>query len=101
MYKKLQSAPLTIGERWCDSFLVTYPISIRYNGGTTIDGKWFQGYIVPKPKIPKGFKVHNIGCSLNLNAHPPYATVYLYPADERRISKKELQAAIDKAEGKI
>lgn len=95
MYKKIKECYLSIGEKWCNCFLVTYPVSIRYNGGIIIDGKWYDGYEVVKPKVPKGFKLYNIGCGLQLNARPPYATSYLQPLDEDRVvSKKELKSIL-------
>lgn len=95
---KIKHAPLTIAERWCDSFLVTYPVSQEYNGGTIIDGVWYKGYEVPAPKFPKGFKVVSIGCGLQHNAHPPYATVYLQPEKPGKVKKAELKAAIEAAQ---
>ena len=92
LYKKINKAPLTIKEKWCDSFLVSYPVSYKYNGGTVIKGEWYNGYKVSKPIAPKGFALVGIGIGLQLNARPPYATVYLKPLDEkRRVTKKELK----------
>lgn len=93
-YKKLDKPKLHIGERWCKSFLVTYPVSYRYNGGTIVDGEWYEGYEVPPPDVPKGFSLVGIGCGLQLNAHPPYATAYLKPDEDRKILKKELKALL-------
>jgi len=94
-YKTMPKPKLTIRERWCSSFLVSYPTSCTYNGGTIIDGKWYKGYRVPAPKVPRGFKLVSIGCGSQLNAHPPYATVYLKPDDDKRkVSRKELKALI-------
>ena len=69
---------------------VTFPVSIAYNGGIilTPDGKmdfncknpkskWYNGYKVPSPKVPKGYELVNIGVGCQLNAHPPYATMVL------------------------
>jgi len=61
---------------------VTYPVSYSYNGGTVIDDKWYAGYEVPKPIVPKGYKLTSIGVGLQLNAHPPYATMILEPIDK-------------------
>jgi len=58
---------------------VTYPVSYTYNGGTVIDGKWYAGYEVPKPIVPKGYKLTGIGVGFQFNAHPPYATMILEP----------------------
>lgn len=86
--KKMPKAYLDIGEKWCDSFLVTYPVSYRYNGGITINEEWFDGFDVPAPDVPEGFKLTSIGCGLQLNARPPYATSFLEPLDEDRTVKK-------------
>jgi hypothetical protein len=93
-YKRMPRATLSIGERWCNSFLVTYPVSYRYNGGIIVDGKWYEGYKVPSPKVPKGFTLRGIGCGLQLNVHPPYATAYLKPDDDKKINKIDLYAKI-------
>ncbi len=69
------------GERWCDKNLVTYPVSYQYNGRIVLDGKWYAGYEVPDPIVPKGFELVGIGCGLELNAHPPLATRYLKPIE--------------------
>ena len=90
MMKKVAKPKLQIAEKWCNSYLVTYPVSYRYNGGIIIDGKWYEGYTVPRPKVPKGFELVSIGCGLQLNAHPPYATSYLKPIPDRKVSKFEL-----------
>jgi len=92
--KKIDHVTLTLGERWSESFLVTYPTSYRYNGGIVIDGKWYQGYKVVSPKVPKGFELVGIACGLQLNARPPYATRYLKPIDGHKVSKNEAKAAI-------
>ena len=69
---------------------VTYPVSCRYNGGIILspDGKmdfgcknpkskWYAGFEVPKPKVPKGYHLESIGVGLELNATPPRATMLL------------------------
>lgn len=61
------------------SFEVTYPVSYRYNGGIIVDGKWYKGYDVPKPDVPEGYELIDIGVGLQLNAKPPYATKVLSP----------------------
>jgi hypothetical protein len=93
-YKIIDKAYLDIGEKWCNCFLVTYPTSIRYNGGMSEDGEWYEGYKVAKPKVPEGFKLVGIGCGLQLNSHPPYATAYLEPLDGRKVSRKELKSIL-------
>ena len=90
-FKKINKCYLDIGEKWCDSFLVTYPVSYKYNGGIVIEGKWYEGFKVAKPKVPKGFKLHSIGCGLQLNAQPPYATAYLKPLNGKEIGMAEMK----------
>jgi len=93
-YFKIKEAKLSVGEKWCNSFLVTFPVSYDYNGGIVIEGKWYKGFKVAKPKVPKGFKLYGIGCGLQLNACPPYATMYLQPIGknkDRKISKSEIK----------
>lgn len=63
--------------------IVTFPVSISYNGGTVIEDKWYAGYIVPAPIVPSGYELVSIGVGLQLNAHPPTATMLL-----RQIPKK-------------
>lgn len=58
---------------------VHIPVSYSYNGGTVIQEEWFVGYLVPEPIIPAGFKLVDPGFGLQLNAHPPYATMWLMP----------------------
>ncbi len=53
---------------------VQFPSSYRYNGGTIIDGEWYDGYEVGDPIVPAGFKLVGLGVGLQLNAHPPLAT---------------------------
>ena len=70
--------------------LVTCPASIEYNGGIilTPDGKmdlncrnpkskWYNGFKVPSPSVPRGYELHSYSCELFLNATPPLATMYL------------------------
>lgn len=75
------------GKKWADGKLVTFPVSCSYNGGTIIKGKWYQGYLVPPPIIPDGFELVSIGCGLQLNACPPYATQLLRKKRNRNSSK--------------
>ena len=93
-YKVIPEAKLSIGERWCNSFLVHYPISQTYNGGIVIDNKWYKGFKVAKPKVPRGFKLVGIGIGSQLNARPPMATMYLEPKDDHKVTRKELKALI-------
>lgn len=60
---------------------VRYSVSITYNGGTIIDGKWYQGYEVPPPILADGVKIEDPGFGLCLNSHPPQKTVYLVKED--------------------
>ena len=93
-YKRINECHLQVAEKWCQSFLVTYPVSYRYNGGIIVDDKWYEGFKVKSPKVPKGFELVSIGCGLQLNAQPPYATVYLKPLDGKRKTKSEVKAAL-------
>ncbi len=93
-YKQIKKCDLIVAEKWVDSYLVTYPVSYRYNGGIIVDGKWYEGFKVVKPKVPKGYKLTSIFCGLQLNARPPYATAYLEPLDGKKKLKKEVKAAI-------
>lgn len=63
---------------------VTYPVSLSYNGGTVIEDKWYAGYIVPAPIIPEGYELVSIGVGLQLNAHPPTATMLLRQIQPRK-----------------
>lgn len=58
---------------------VTYPVSISYNGGTVVDGKWYGGYLVPDPIVPAGYELVDMGVGLQLNARPPTCTMKLRP----------------------
>jgi hypothetical protein len=58
---------------------VVFPVSYEYNGGITIDGKWHNGYQVPRPVVPAGWRLIGIGVGLQLNAQPPFATMRLEP----------------------
>ena len=71
-------------ERWADGRLVRFPVSIRYNGGTTIDGDWYPGYEVPEPIISEGYELVGIAIGYQLNAHPPYATRLLRKIKDRK-----------------
>jgi len=61
------------------SFEVTFPVSYRYNGTITVEGKEYDGYEVPRPDIPEGWELVSIGVGLQMNAHPPYCTMVLSP----------------------
>tara|TARA_R110000824_G_scaffold391980_1_gene590113 strand:- start:399 stop:695 length:297 start_codon:yes stop_codon:yes gene_type:complete len=92
--KKMPKATLTLTEKWCNSYLVTYPVSYTYNGGIIVDGKLYAGFEVPNPKVPKGFELESIYCGLQLNAKPPYATSLLKPIDGKKRTKTELKKLI-------
>ena len=68
-------------EKWGNSWLVKYPTGTRYNGGIIINDKWYQGFRISAPKLPKGYKLVSIGVGLQLNARPPYATQLLKKQD--------------------
>lgn len=57
--------------------IVRYPVGISYNGGTVVNGKWYAGYEVPDPIVPAGYKLADHGVGLELNSHPPMATMIL------------------------
>ena len=58
---------------------VDVPHGISYNGGTVVKGKWYSGFEVPEPIIPEGYELASDYCGSQLNAHPPYVTMYLQP----------------------
>jgi len=94
MRKRITECPIIIGEKWGSGYLISYPVSYRYNGGISIDGKHYDGFQVKAPKFPKGFQVKNVGCGLQLNARPPYATLYIQKHDGERFTKRDLKKAI-------
>ena len=57
--------------------IVRFPVSYTYNGGIIVNDKWYKGYDVPSPLIPEGYELVSMAMALQLNAHPPYATMYL------------------------
>jgi len=91
-FKAVPKPKLTIGEKWADGFLVSFPVSYEYNGLIEVDNKLYRGFRVPKPFVPKGFKLVNIGIGLQLNARPPVATRYL---KKREVTKRELKKLLD------
>lgn len=56
---------------------VRAPHSVNYNGGTIVSGKWYAGYHVPDPILPEGYELVGDGSGSQLNAHPPYRTMWL------------------------
>lgn len=56
---------------------VKYPVSYNYNGGIVIENRWYDGFIVGQPLLPKGLELQSIGVGLQLNATPPLATAIL------------------------
>ena len=87
----IENPRMTVGEKWCESFLVTYPVSYSYNGGMIHNGKWYKGFKVKGIKAPEGFELVGIGCGLQLNAKPPFATAYLKPINNQKVTKSELR----------
>jgi hypothetical protein len=45
-YKKIDVCKLNVSEKWCDSFLVTFPVSYRYNGDFYEGDEAYSGYDV-------------------------------------------------------
>ena len=80
-------------ERWCDGYLVMFPVSCRYNGGICVDDVHYDGFDVPKVQATDGYRFVDIGCGLQLNARPPYATKLLLAEDGHRLTKREVHAA--------
>ena len=60
-----------------EGFEGTYPVSYTYNGGIIINDELYKGFKVPPPIVPDGYELVSIGVGLQLNSHPPYATVYV------------------------
>lgn len=60
---------------------VFLPISIRYNGGTVVNGKWCKGFDIPKPKLPKGYRLYS-SWGAYLNCHPPVMEYHVYKIDK-------------------
>jgi len=83
------------GEGWT----VIYPVSVTYNGGTTIDGEWYSGYEVPEPKVPQGFELVSLWVGLQNSAHPPYATNMLKPTtpETAKLKRHQVQKLCDQA----
>ena len=98
MFFKVNKSPLTVGIKWCDGFLVTFPVSERYNGGIVIKNEWYDGYEVVRPTVPEGYELIGISCGNQLNVYPPYATAYLKPIDNKKRTKSQVQTDIIKAE---
>lgn len=74
---KVAAPDLTSKAKPGERVMVTYPVSITYNGGAVINGQWYSGYEVPPPIVPRGYKLVGLGVGLQMNAHPPYATAML------------------------
>lgn len=62
--------------------LVTYPVSYEYNGGIVINNEWYNGYEVEAPIVPDGLCLQSIGCGLQMNCQPPFATSRLVKKEE-------------------
>jgi len=93
--KRLPKPVPEIGEKWCNSYLVTYPVSYRYNGGIVVNGKWHEGYLVPRPHVPKGYMLTGIGCGFQMNARPPQATCMIVRKDGSDVTKTQLKSDLD------
>lgn len=93
-YKRITKCELTFDERWCNSCLVKYPVSYKYNGGVVYNDRWYEGFKVSAPKVPKGFKLVGMGIGLELNARPPLATAYLQALDGRKRTPKQLKTIL-------
>lgn len=81
-------------ERWCDSWLVTLPVSYTYNGGVSNNGKWYSGFKVNSPKPPDGFELVGVGSGLQLNARPPHKKYYLKPVDGHKVTRYEAEMIV-------
>jgi hypothetical protein len=57
--------------------VVKFPVTYRYNGGTIVKGKWYEGVLVNKPAVPAGYELVTMGIGLQLNSFPPEATMFL------------------------
>lgn len=96
--KRIARPTLKVTEKWVDGYLVTFAVSYRYNGGIVINEKFYEGFTVPAPRVPKGYVLTGIGCGLQLNARPPFATQMISRKDGKPCKKSELKAAIKKLE---
>lgn len=56
--------------------IVKYPVSFKYVGGITIKEKWYDGFFVGQPLVPKGLALEKIG-GLDFSQQPPLATAKL------------------------
>jgi len=68
----LKSPHLTMpnrGEKWGKGKLIGVPSTTRYNGGITINDKWYKGIKVLPYTVEKGFRVTSI-YACNSNARP-------------------------------
>ena len=91
---KNEPCRIWLGENWLDGKLIHYTVSYDYNGGMVVDDKWYQGYKVPSPIIPKGYALVSIGVGLQMNAKPPFATAYLKPLENQ--SRSHIKADFNK-----
>jgi hypothetical protein len=94
MMKRVKECPVYVGEKWCDGYLITFPVSYRYNGGISVNNRHYEGFTVKNPKIPKGFETKSICCGLQLNAKPPLATRMILRKDGKKFTKNELEALL-------
>jgi len=77
LFYKVKGDDLRGKESADNDVLVKIHHSINYNGGTVVDGKWYAGYEVDRPIVPKGYELFSIGEGSQLNAHPPYTMMIL------------------------
>ena len=70
----IEASPIIKGE---EGDVIKYPVSYKYNGGITIKGKWYDGFFVGQPLVPKGLKLESIAVGLDFNHQPPLATAQL------------------------
>jgi hypothetical protein len=77
--KRIPKPRLRKTQEWLNGWLVRFPVSYRYNGGVVVGNKWYEGFDVPWPNVPRGFELVDISISLQLNAQPPLATYFLRP----------------------
>jgi hypothetical protein len=72
---------------------VVFPVSYSYNGGMEYKGQWYKGFKVPRPKVPKGWELIDIGVGLQLNARPPFSTMALRPLSSEKAYREAAQSA--------
>lgn len=63
---------IVIGEKWCDCYLVTVPVTTNYEGSYPL-------VVKPPVQPPEGFEFKSISVGLDYNSKPARATYYLKP----------------------